>query len=852
MRKCLFDCAMRSKTFLSAVGFGLMLSISADGQTLYALQERVAPLWRVDSDFETRLMINNTRSQPRIVHLDVYDASGRLHPIPPLTLAPLESIDINLRESLRGRGGFGQISLRHDGQPLDVAGHVMIMHRRRPLVFDEHFRMRSQLRGNRLVGVSDLGTLPSESLLALSNTCDRSRQIRLRLRLANRSVARSLTIGPRQVRLLAFHEILGKFENGDRGLEPTVLTIEAEHDGNRGEVLVQGLLMDRAGMGGSLRIADHARLVSRRAVSPALRPDPSLEPRLALFNSGTSEVVVTPVLHFKVGDVAQQLALAPISLSVGAARSEEFSAEVGNLPPESRDLGLWLEYEGAPGSVVAELLLTSRENSALIAATPKDPVGEGEQGMTFAWRLSDRDDTTLITLANPSVEHDIECHLVLFFEGGTYTWDGPNILRSGDVIYVDIKRLRDEQIPGQGGVLLPWAASTGQAKVVVRNSPEQAFRVIGQAIQMGSGAVHRGSLGCTLCQPDPSHVTLSPLTFTGNVGSNQQIYPWIHWSDGSSFINTNPYAIDWDLGSTSVANISEAWYNFRVQFQGPGTTTVDAEMPNECHYEYDDYYGECICLYSLPVYTFVAAQVTAKPTVSISGPNWKVPLSAITNDPNIVRTIPISANSNPPSSSGFSWSTTTPSLLSLSASTGNSVTATSIGASGSRGDANVSVTVTINGVTSDSASTYGTVVKPTKLSVFSDTTVATGHTCYNGSVSPSCQQSTFPGNDNYSTYLRTKHYYVLDQFNPAEVIPFNMKLEESYTTPSGSCGAQGVTIGQPTYGGTVTDCFYLCSETCRTGGTCSNNAQQTITVNGYAIFQKTITWSCSGVDVPVP
>ncbi len=231
--------------------------------------------------------------------------------------------------------------------------------------------------------------------------------------------------------------------------------------------------------------------------------------------------------------------------------------------------------------------------------------------MTFAWRL-ENGATTVVTLANPSADEELAFHLHLFFDGGVYTWGGAETLRPGEVRHIDIRQLRDQQIPGQDGTLLPAEATGGQAKVVVRSSAGQFGKIIGQAIQIGAQGEMTSSLGCAVCPPDPSYVALSPLSFTGNVGTSQQIYPWIHWSDGSSFINTNPYAIDWYPNNSSIADVSEAWYNFQVQFQGPGTTSIDAEMPNECHYVYDYQVNACACQYYVPVWAQQAAQVTSK------------------------------------------------------------------------------------------------------------------------------------------------------------------------------------------------------------------------------------------------
>ena len=131
---------------------------------------------------------------------------------------------------------------------------------------------------------------------------------------------------------------------------------------------------------------------------------------------------------------------------------------------------------------------------------------------------------------------------------------------------------------------------------------------MGEAIQIDGQGRMTGFLSCPYCPPDPSFVTLFPLSLTGNVGTNQQIYPTIHWADGTSFINQNPWAIDWYPGSSSVATVSENWSNFQVQFQGPGSTQMDAKMPNECHYEWNHFVSECDC----PYYVLAAAQTPAQ------------------------------------------------------------------------------------------------------------------------------------------------------------------------------------------------------------------------------------------------
>lgn len=579
-----------SRSLIPAVGFLIVLGIPAAGQEPSALQERVAPFWRIGAGFETRLRINNTQATPRNVHFDVYDANGRRVPARDLTLAPLETLEVDLADLTGGRGGFGQIALVHDGQPLEVAAHVMIMHRARGLVFDEHFQLRSQFLGSRLAGTSDLGVFPAASLLVVANTSQERRWVTIQAVCGRRRGSVSLSLNPRHTQLLHLAELFREPEGPGRHPNDTAVAIEVEHDGARGEVLVQGLLIGPDGLGANLRLADRAKLISRRALSPVLRLHSGQRPRLALYNLGAAALSVTPVVHYRLGETEGRLPLAPLGLAGGAVRGEDLTAALGALAAGSQDLGLSLEHDGAPGSLVGELVLMDPDSRSVVPATPKDTEGESSVGMTFAWRLEDGA-TTVIALANPSAEEEIAFHLFLFFDGKSYTWDRGEFLKPGEVKHIDIRRLRDEQVPGQGGVLLPPDVMAGQAKAIVQNTVGERHTILGQAISVGPQGPVTGSLGCGLCPPDPEYVTLSPLSFTGNVGTSQQIYPWIHWSDETSQVVTSPGKIDWYPGNPSVATVSEAVSNFRVQFQGPGTTVIDAEMPYYCHYQYDSSRG---------------------------------------------------------------------------------------------------------------------------------------------------------------------------------------------------------------------------------------------------------------------
>ncbi len=116
-----------------------------------------------------------------------------------------------------------------------------------------------------------------------------------------------------------------------------------------------------------------------------------------------------------------------------------------------------------------------------------------------------------------------------------------------------------------------------------------------------------------------------------------------------------------------------------------------------------------------------------------------------------------------------------------------------------------------------------------------------------GTGTNTCTQSYFSGTGSYTSYLRNRTYHVMDQFG-TWIAGYNLDLEESYTTPTGQCASDAVVTGGGS-GDTIPDCFYFCSSTCQSQGSCNVSATQTITANGFTVATESVNWTCSGASV---
>lgn len=154
----------------------------------------------------------------------------------------------------------------------------------------------------------------------------------------------------------------------------------------------------------------------------------------------------------------------------------------------------------------------------------------------------------------------------------------------------------------------------------------------------------------------------------------------------------------------------------------------------------------------------VSDQETVAPVVSVTpGPTAILAFASGASDPQSA-CVDIEA-AGYPAGGAFNW-TTNSNKITLTGANTHKVHVCSIADqySSSQADVSIQVVYTVSGVASSPGTTKVTVLKPTSLSLTSDTTSSTGHTCTEGSqTTGSCSQSYYhpdsPG-ANYLTYVR--------------------------------------------------------------------------------------------------
>jgi hypothetical protein len=378
-----------------------------------------------------------------------------------------------------------------------------------------------------------------------------------------------------------------------------LLGLSASHDGRPGDVQVHGMVASPQGYSANARIVDAGVFKSNRLVSPALAVGANASPTVALFNRTGGEMNVSLIAHYSIGDTALESPLDQVRLAAREARAVDLRSKVESLPLDAREISLELQSfpvggDAGVGGLIADLLLAGSSGPQVFQVSPKDPAGEGSPGFSHPWQL-DGDSNTILTIANPSQTDFAAYNVFLHFPGGNYTFDDSAHgyrLEPGEVRHIDLKRLRDEQVLSDLGVPLPAGVVSGQAKVSIQGEMGKPNRLIAEAIIFDPVRKTASTTACQTCPANATHMSLSPTSATGNVGANVAMTPRCHFTDGTSSIIGNPFALTWFPGNSSLISVSATWNSFKVNFLAPGSTTLNSNS-TDCHWEFDFQTSSC-------------------------------------------------------------------------------------------------------------------------------------------------------------------------------------------------------------------------------------------------------------------
>jgi len=681
----------------------------------------IGGLWMTDANWKSAIYLRNgVETDPVTVTPILHLSNGVKYTLPDVTLQPAGNAIIDINQGLQQLGiasfatlsGYAEIQYTWPWDPFCVT--IRNVDTAHSLIFTYGLQPTMPVPLNIVNPVVKTSTHTIEGMwwkqeanvtgfVALANTSSQPIQAAVSLtdNQANLIVQHSVTISPQGMKLVNLPELISA--SGSQG--GVQITSSATTD----NMIVNGGLEDQAvGYSANLPFA-------RGSVTPSVSTattiaelglmagaaDPMMlfpagttfTPYSVLRNVSDAPISVTPTLWWMAGAVPHSAQLAPVSLLPHQTQTLDvmsFLSQAGLASANAYNGSFNLVFDAniKPGDLLLASGSVDQTNTYVFDVVARGVAESGSKSLQY-WSIGNGDDT-MVTLWNPADEAQ-DFVLTLFFalpdgSPGHYLW--PVHLEPRATRGFNISEIVQNQIPDAEGNTIPAGVHEGGMKIAGSVAENQHILI---AVDSGTYNVKKATClnNCQVCDGYAS-VAVIPSSFSIAVNGTQQLTFRGTWGNGGAPYDLTGNAT-WTSDHISVATVSTGL----VRGVSPGSATITARVDN-APVQASNPPGSVICTgpQGCPVTTFATSSYgTVIPT--ITGPNTVWWFNGQTpNSSSWPTQITLSTSAN------GSWAVTSgSSYVHLSSTSGSSITVSGTGTF-SQGANDVSITVTVNGVTS--------------------------------------------------------------------------------------------------------------------------------------------------------
>jgi hypothetical protein len=514
------------------------------------------------------LMLNNKGALPLEVTPTLFSAAGERLDLEPVTIAATSFRHINLREwAARGGPAFeeGSIQLFHKGRDLILGAQIYLTDEARSLSFEE--KLSEITSGEGPTRQEAVWWLPSPRAgvrLALSNATDAPLSVTARFASARpgRQGSATLALGPYETRVINPSDYHSGWPHG-------LGAVTVEHAG--GVLLARAMVEDAAsGFSTAVQFTAPAKGKSSRFEGAGLRLNGPAGERLDTVvvarNVGAEPVVVTGRVPYAAADGRTGVAeIAAVRLGPGELARVDVARALkqARVPARIESAGLAFEHKGAPGSVLMAAHSMSADGNHVYRVPLWDPLGQRSPTGGYPWYV-EGGSSTMVYLKNIT-EREQQYTANVLYDGGVYSF-GLRTVAPGQTVTLDLRALRDGQVPDARGNTIPADVSRGQFKWSLRHTdevayeedPYEALALIGRSEQTDDARGLSNNYACMNCCSD---YFLGGYLVPGNIevdaGQQVQYTAFEAYQDCYGWIHENEvWGASWSSSNTSVATVS--------------------------------------------------------------------------------------------------------------------------------------------------------------------------------------------------------------------------------------------------------------------------------------------------------
>lgn len=459
--------------------------------------------------------MNNKGNAILEVQPTLYNKQGQELQLPPVTVEPQNFRFINLADwaAIGGESyKSGNIKLFHYGKDLVLGAQIYLTDETRSLSYEEKLTELGKFDSRRQEAVWWMPSNDTKVKIILTNTSDAPLDVTGRLAKKPNNVG-----NPQSVQLAAHQtkvfDLKDDFPNGNQFANAEIIALSLAHSGAKDALLARIFLAEpERGYSNVVQFSNPngGKSAEYQGVGFQIEDiaDQELKPVIVARNVGTAAATVTAKIPYtRANGTKGIISLPQEQLSGGEMRLLNTQKIIQRVRQENiKVASIEITYDTANGSVIVAAHSVSEDRNQVFRVPMWDPFGQRSPTGGYPWRIEGTSVTQNYIKNIADYEEDYVAFLV-WENGGIYML-GVKPIAAHETVAIDIKRLRDEQIPDEQGRTIPLSVANGQLQWTLRrkdNQPDDDTRanlaLIGRSEQVDTAKGITNNYACQNCCP---------------------------------------------------------------------------------------------------------------------------------------------------------------------------------------------------------------------------------------------------------------------------------------------------------------------------------------------------------------
>jgi len=553
----------------------------------------VGSFYTLEYGTDAKLMLNNKGNQQLEVQPTIYNKNGQELQLPSVTVEPQSFRFINLADwaAIGGESyRTGNLKLFHYGKDLVLGAQVYLTQAAYSIGFEEKFAELGKFDSRRQEAVWAMPTQQTKAEVILTNTTNAPLSVSAKL------ARNPNTTGTPQTIQLAAHEtkvldLRQDFAGGNQFANSSIVGLSLEHTAVKDALLARVLVGDiTKGFSNVVQFSNPAGGKSSEYQGVGFQIEnvagQQMTPVIVVRNVGTTAATVTArVPYTRIDGTRGTISLPQKQLAAGELGLINTQSIVTRAQQEQiKVASLEVEYNTAPGTVIVATHSVSADGNQVFRVPMWDPLAQRSPTGGYPWRIEGTSVTE--TYIKNITDQETDYIAFLVWENGGQYMIGRKSIGAHETVHIDIKKLRDEQIPDDRGRTIPLSLSSGQfqwtlsKRLDVPDDDDRAnLALIGRSeqVDVANGIVNNYSCqNCCSGQGVGGFILPANPAINGpiEVQSSRQYEAWQENETCYGYdYEVRLGGVDWIVDNTSVATVSSSG---NVTGTGAGTATLGA------------------------------------------------------------------------------------------------------------------------------------------------------------------------------------------------------------------------------------------------------------------------------------